>query len=60
MVSKTGPDFLVGGGRGIHPDRDYKGKVGQDVDYKGDILPEIEKLVAKNVSGESYTDCGDD
>ena len=50
----------MAGSGGIHPNWDYKGKVGKDVDREGDVLPEMEDLVAEYVSTERYGDCGDD
>ena len=60
IVGEIGPDFPMGGNGGVYPNGYYKGKVGNDVNDKGNVLPEMEYFVAENVSAESYTDCGDD
>ncbi len=50
----------MGDSGGIHPDRNYKSKVGDDVDRKGVVLPDVEDFVAKHIPTESYADCSDD
>ena len=60
IVGKFSPNLRVSCGWTVHPDGDDEGKVGQNMDREGKVLPEMEHLVTKDVPTEGDGHCRDD